>query len=209
MIKFLESLMLSYGPLAVFFIGIIEELIFILPSAIVFLGAGFFLIPPETSIWSALATAFLKIGLPAGAGVAVGSLFIYGLVFWGGKPLMEKYGKYIGLTWEEIERASRRFTAGHWDEALLFGFRALPLFPISVISAACGLVRLPWKEFVLYTFLGALVRSGVSAFIGWGVGVEYEKYAAQFEVVEKYGLIFLIILGVSAYWWLKKRFQKV
>ncbi len=209
MIKIFEAFILSHGPLAVFFIGILEELIFVLPSAIVFLGAGFFLIPAGASFWVAFSDAFLKIGLPAGAGVAIGSLFIYGLVYWGGKPLIERYGRYVGLTWDEIERAATRFTSGRWDEALLFVLRALPIVPISVISAACGLVRLRIGEFMLYTFLGATVRAGISALLGWGVGVEYEKYAVQFEMVERYGLVALIILGGAAYWWLRKRMKQV
>lgn len=205
MINFFEAFILTHGSLAVFFIGIIEELIFILPSAIVFLAAGFFLIPENISFSLALSEAFFKIGAPAGAGVAIGSLFIYGLVYWGGKPMFQKYGRYIGLTWDEIERASQRFTAGYLDELLLFLFRALPIFPISVVSAACGLVRIPWQKFMFYTFLGAFVRAGTSALIGWGVGKEYAVYAAQFEAVERYGLIVLIAVGLLIYFWLKKR----
>ncbi len=205
--KILEAFILSHGPLAVFFIGILEELIFILPSAIVFLAAGFFLIPENIGFSAALAQAFLKIGLPAGAGVAIGSLFIYGLVYWGGKPIFQKYGRYIGLTWDEIERAAARFTSGYYDDLLLFLLRALPIFPISVVSAASGLVRIPWKKFMFYTFLGAFVRAGGAALIGWRVGKEYKLYAAQFELVEKYGLVILIILGAAIYWWLKKRMK--
>lgn len=198
---------MAYGAGAIFLVGILEELIFILPSAVVFLAAGFFFLSPSLDLWSVLPMAFIKIGLPAGAGVAIGSLFIYGIVYWGGKPLVQKYGKYMGLTWEEIDGASRRFTAGYYDEFLLFLLRALPIFPISVVSAACGLVRLRLGEFMIYTFLGATVRASISAVIGWAVGMEYAKYAAQFEVVEKYGLVVLIILGVVAYWWLKKRMK--
>lgn len=205
MVKTFEALILAHGSLAVFFIGILEELIFILPSAAVFFAAGFFLIQESLPFSSALFSSFIKIGIPAGAGVAIGSLFIYGVVYWGGKPAIERWGKYVGLRWGEIEAAEKKFISGYKDEILLFLFRALPIFPISVISAVCGLIRLPWKEFMLYTFLGATVRAGVSSFIGWRVGKAYVEYAAQFEAVEKYGLIILVILGGVAYWYLKRR----
>ncbi len=207
MIKTFEALILAHGPLAVFFIGILEELIFILPSAAVFFAAGFFLIQEALPFGSAMFGAFVKIGIPAGAGVAIGSLFIYGLVFWGGKPVVEKWGKYVGLSWGEIEAAEKKFVTGYKDEILLFLFRALPIFPISVISAVCGLIRLPWREFMLYTFLGATFRAGVSALIGWRVGKAYAEYAAQFEAVEKYGLIVLVVLGAGAYWYIKSKLK--
>ncbi len=197
-----------HGSIAVFFIGILEEVIFILPSALVFLGAGFLLIPPEINFLEAFGVAFVKIGIPASLGVTIGSLFIYGIVYFGGKRVVNKYGKYFGLTWHDVEEASKKFTSGWGDEILLFAFRALPVFPISVISAACGFIRLSWKEFVTMTFLGAFVRAGSSALIGWGVGKEYVKYAAQFENVEKYGLIVLVLGLLGVYLVLKNRLQK-
>ncbi|MDO8584963.1 MAG: VTT domain-containing protein [bacterium] len=201
----LRELIAAQGALGVFLIGILEEVVFIIPSSLVFLGAGFLLIAPEASFANAVFAALINIGIPAALGVTLGSFFIYGIVYAGGKPTIARFGKYVGLTWEEIEAAEKKFTAGRMDETLLFILRALPIFPISIISAVCGLIRLPWKEFFVVTLLGAFVRASGSALVGWGVGKEYAYYASQFEVVEKYGLVALVIGGIVAYWQIKKR----
>lgn len=205
----LRELIAAHGALAVFGIGILEEVIFIIPSSLVFLGAGFLLIPPDVSFGSAVLQSLINIGIPASLGVTLGSFVIYGLVYAGGKPAIARFGKYVGITWEEIEAAEKKFTAGRMDETLLFVLRALPIFPISVISAVCGLIRLPWKEFFYVTLLGAFVRAAGSALVGWGVGKEYAYYASQFEIVEKYGLIVLVIGGIVTYWQIKKRLNRV
>ncbi len=205
----LREVIAAHGALAVFAVGILEEVVFVIPSSLVFLGAGFLLIPPEATFFEAIFASLIKIGIPASLGVTLGSFFIYGLVYAGGKPAVMRFGKYVGLTWEEIERAEQKFTAGRMDEVLLFVLRALPIFPISVISGVCGLVRLPFKEFFVVTLLGAFVRAAGSALVGWGVGKEYAYYASQFEVVEKYGLIVLIVGGIVAYWQIKKRLSRI
>lgn len=208
MIEIIESFILTYGSLAVFFIGILEEVVFVIPSAAVFLGAGFLLIPPNISFLDAFGLAAVRIGIPMSLGVTIGSFFIYGLIYAGGKPAVRRWGRYLGLSWDEIQTTLKRFTVGKTDEILLFLFRALPFFPISIISAACGLVRLPWKEFLWTTLAGAFVRATGVALVGWRVEKAYAAYAAQFEVVEKYGLVVLIVLGGLAYWYLRKHFRK-
>ena len=205
----LEIFIQTHGALAVFLVGILEEVLFVIPSSLVFLGSGFVLIPSTATFVTAFPYAVFKIGIPAAIGVTLGSLFVYGLVYAGGKPFILRYGKYFGITWEEIESAEKRFAKGYKDEVILFVLRAVPIFPISLISAVCGLVRLPWKEFLYVTFTGAFVRVVGSALVGWAVGKEYAYYAGQFEVVEKYGLIFLIAVAIIAYWYVKKRLRKI
>jgi membrane protein DedA with SNARE-associated domain len=208
MLETLEALIIAHGSIAVFFIGILEEVVFVIPSAAVFLGAGFLLIPANTSFLDAFGLAVVRIGIPVSLGVTIGSLFIYGLVYAGGKPALKRWGRYLGISWEEIESTLKRFTAGKSDEILLFSLRALPIFPISVVSAACGLVRIKWQEFVWTTLAGAFVRATGTALVGWRVEKAYAVYAAQFEVVEKYGLVILLVLGAAAYWYLRKHFRK-
>mgnify|MGYP001574058719 FL=1 len=208
MLQTIEALIVAHGPLAVFFIGILEEVVFVIPSAAVFLGAGFLLIPPDIPFLDAFGLAVVRIGIPVSLGVTIGSFFIYGIVYAGGKPALKRWGRYLGISWEEIQSTLKSFTAGKSDEILLFLFRALPVFPISVVSAACGLVRLPWKEFLWTTLAGAFVRATGAALVGWRVEKTYAAYAAQFEVVEKYGLAVLIVLGGLAYWYLRKHFKR-
>ena len=137
------------------------------------------------------------VGIWAALGVAIGSFFIYGIFYWGGKALLGRCGKYFGLCWEDIEKIEKKFTAGYTDEITIFVLRAIPFSPIAPVSAFCGLVRVPWKTFGFYTFLGAIVRISTLGFIGWQLGEAYESFGDRFMRYENYGLVILLIIFVA------------
>jgi len=193
MLEFLAT----YGIAAVFLLGILEEIIFFIPISILFTAAGFFIIDPHLKFFQALFEAIWKIAIPGSLGVIVGGLFIYWLVFWGGKKIINVFGRYIGLNWSHIEHLNKKFRAGYIDEVVLVFLRVIPIFPIGVVSIFCGFVRISWKEFIWTTFFGTLFRFIGLAMLGWYLGREYFKYAIQFAAFERYaiiGLLFIILL---------------
>lgn len=205
MIHFFEQFIQAHGAVAVLVVGILEDILFIVPSALVFMGAGFFLVPQRAPFGEAFVDAVMRVGLPAAVGVTFGALVIYWVVYVGGKAVIDRWGKYVGVSWGAIEQIERRFTAGYSDEVILFLARALPIFPLSVVTVFCGLIRLPWQEFTLYTFLGTLVRASGAALLGWAAGRSYVYYADQFAAVEDYVLIGLLLIGVVLYWYYRVR----
>jgi uncharacterized membrane protein YdjX (TVP38/TMEM64 family) len=76
----------------------------------------------------------------------------------------------------------------------------LPIFPLSVISAAAGLLRLPIKQFTVWTFYGSIPRCLFLGYLGWGLGESYQAIAKGIDRVETMvsmlllGLIFALIL---------------
>ena len=50
---------------------------------------------------------FIYIVLPAALGVTVGSLFVYAIAYFAGKPFLERWGKYLGISWEDLEKTER------------------------------------------------------------------------------------------------------
>lgn len=207
-VHFFQSYIAAHGAVAIFLVGILEDIFFFVPSSLVFMGAGFVMIDKGLGFWSAFAYTLALIGVPAAAGVTFGAFFVYGAVYKLGKPLVVQYGKYLGVTWEEIESVRQKFAKGYSDEVALFIMRALPVFPLALASILSGLVRLGWKEFVAISFWGVLVRATVSAMIGWKVGKTYVYYAEQFEVIEKYGVIVLLVLTVAFLIWHLRRHRK-
>ncbi len=196
-IHIIESFLAVYGILAVFLLGIFEEIIFFIPISILFIAAGFFIIDPELKFFQALFEAIWKIGIPGAFGVVAGGLLIYWLIYWGGKKITRSFGQYIGLDWSYIENLSKKFQTGHIDEAVLTLLRIIPIFPIGVVSIFCGFVQINWKEFVWTTFFGTLIRFIGLAMLGWYLGREYLKYAFQIAAFERYlvlGLLILIVL---------------
>ena len=88
MIHFFEQFVQAYGILAVFVVGILEDVLFVVPSALVFMGAGFLLLPQRATFGDVFADAVMRVGLPAAAGVTLGALVIYWIVYVGGKEMM-------------------------------------------------------------------------------------------------------------------------
>lgn len=195
--RVIESFLTIYGVGAIFLLGIFEEVAFFIPMSLLFVAAGFFIIDHHAKFFPALLIAIFKVGLPGTLGVVFGGLVMYWLVYWGGKPLIRKYGPYVNLNWDDIEMLHRRFKTGHIDEAVLVFLRAVPIFPIGIVSIFCGLVRIGWQEFISTTFVGTLIRLSSLSLLGWYLGREYIKYALKIAAVERYiALIFLVVILV-------------
>jgi uncharacterized membrane protein YdjX (TVP38/TMEM64 family) len=89
--------------------------------------------------------------------------------------------------------------------ASIFLLRALPIFALSVISAAAGLLRLPLGQFTLWTFYSALPRCLFLGYLGWGLGETYQTMARGIDRAES---VFsgLVVLGILAgIVWLRAR----
>lgn len=192
----IQQFISSYGIAAVFFVGFLEEVIFIIPSSLVFLAAGFFLVDAGLPLGAAISMIAIKVAWWGSLGVTIGSYAIYALFYWGGKAAVGKYGRYLGIGWESITKLERRFAKGHADELVLFLLRAMPIWSMTLVSAFAGLIRLPWKEFGLYTFLGTMVRLFLLGFLGWKLGAAYYHWAGWLEKAQIYGSIILLGLFV-------------
>lgn len=183
LIQTITPLVEQYGVLGVFFLSLIEEIVAPVPSSLVLMAAGFFLIPHSLSFGEIALPALLKVVLPASLGLTLGALFVYSVAYLGGKPFIVRWGKLFGITWEKLEHAEARFVKGGADEAIIFGLRAVPITPNFLISAVCGIVRYPMKEFIVLTFLGNAVRAILMSLVGWSVGAAYVEYTAQFSTL--------------------------
>jgi membrane protein DedA with SNARE-associated domain len=170
----------------------LDSVISIIPSSIMLIAAGFFSIDPSYTFNSALWEALVKIGVPGAIGYTAGAWIIYIIFYWGGKGVIKKYGHYFKLNWRKISKAQEYFGAGSKDEVVLFFARALPIWPIEIISIFCGVVRMPWGKFVTYSFLGFFFRTMLLGIAGWSFGEAYEYFAEQIVVWQTYGTIIVV-----------------
>lgn len=205
-ILIIETVVLPYGAAGVFAAAFLEEVIAPIPSALILTGSGFLFLGGDALSFSAAAKLFYTVVLPSSLGITIGSLFVYFLAYAVGKPIIIRWGKFLGISWEKIEKAEQKFTRGYYDELTLFTMRAIPLVPSVAISAFCGLVRLKIKEYILFTFLGTLVRASLLGFLGWQVGSIYIVYAEYLQKIEKIVLLSIAIgtLGFIFYRMYKK-----
>lgn len=179
LISYLETTIREYGLLGVLFAAFLEEIITPIPSSLIAMLAGFFLVPAEYTLLQAIAAASLMVAVPMSVGVVAGSIIIYALAYFGGKPIITRYGKWFSISWSSIKRAETKFTGGYADEFILLGVRIVPIVPNVAISAFCGLVRYPVKKFILLSLVGSFIRSTIITLIGWQARGAYIVYVAD------------------------------
>ena len=203
------ELMRANGQLSVFIGTMIEQIIVPIPSPLIIMGAGAILISPELSIPNAFLRIFWTIVLPGSIASTLGSYIGYMISYYGGKALVLRFQRFLGVDWDEVENLEKRFH-GKKEAIAIFFSRAIPVFPISLVSIFAGLLRVPLKPFTLYTFFGSIFRCFFLAFVGWWIGATYEKVATRLNSAETFVSILMLIgmVGVLAYLYYKLRKKK-
>jgi len=203
------ELMRANGQLSVFIGVMIEQIIVPIPSPLIIMGAGAILIPPGLSIPNAFLRIFWTIVLPGAIASTLGSYIGYLISYYGGKALVLRLQRFLGVDWGEIGNLEKRFQ-GKKEAIAIFFSRAIPVFPISLVSIFAGLLRVPLKPFTVYTFLGSIFRCLFLAFVGWWIGATYEKVATRLNSAETFVSILMLIgmIGVLAYLYYRLRKKK-
>jgi membrane protein DedA with SNARE-associated domain len=194
----------AYGAWSVFIGVIVESVIVPIPSPLVIMGAGFILIDPDATAAGALLPILLQIVLPGSVASTLGAYIGYGIGFAGGKPLVDRWRGFLGFGWEEVKALESRFHSGQ-IKLLIFSLRALPIFPLSLISAAAGLVRLPLRGFSLWTFYGTIPRCLFLGYLGWWMGDTYRGAAYGIDRVET--VVSMLLIGAILWlnFWLRAK----
>jgi membrane protein DedA with SNARE-associated domain len=204
MLNWIMDSIRAYGPWSVFIGVIIESVIVPIPSPLIIMGAGFVLIDPHLKFMDALTPIVLQIVLPGSIASTVGAYIGYGIGYFGGKPMIDRWQSFLGFSWSDVEAMERKFKASG-VKASIFFLRALPIFPLSVISAAAGLLRLPVKQFSLWTFYGTIPRCLFLGYLGWGLGETYQGIAKGIDRAETLVSALLIIATIAGIIWLRAR----
>jgi len=202
----LES-MRAHGQLSVFIGVMIEQVIVPIPSPLIVMGAGAILILPGLSIPNAFLQILWIIVLPGAMASTLGSYIGYMISYYGGKALVVRFQRFLNVDWEEIGHLEKKFE-GKKEAISIFLARAIPVFPISLVSIFSGLLRIPIKPFTLYTFLGSIFRCLFLGFVGWWMGATYEKMATRLDSAETIISLLMLIGMVVVLWTLYRKFRK-
>jgi membrane protein DedA with SNARE-associated domain len=205
--QWIMELMRAHGQLSVFIGVMIEQIIVPIPSPLIIMGAGAILISPELSISNAFLQILWIIVLPGTIASTLGSYIGYMISYYGGKALVVRLQRFLDVDWEEIENLEKRFQ-GKKENLSLFLSRAIPVFPISLVSIFAGLIRVPIRPFTLYTFLGSIFRCFFLGFVGWWIGATYEKAATQLDSVETIVSILMLMGMVVVLGYLYFKFRR-
>lgn len=181
----------------------IESVIIPIPSEIVLPFAGFLvgegrvLEPLTGQPWNlVLVTAFGTLG------ATVGALIAYAIGALGGRPLIERWGRVIGITGADLDRADE-FFARHGDAAAFFG-RLLPVVR-SLVSFAAGVARMPLGRFIVFTILGSLPWTLLLVVAGVVLGARWDDIG---PILKQFEYAVLAVLIAIALWWIWFRIVK-
>ncbi len=194
---YIEQLIISLGGLGVFLASVIEEIIIPIPSVLIQSGAGLFLLAGTEVSFAGFVKLVTMVALPAALGVAIGSLVVYGLVFYGGTPAIKRYGKFFFIRYEKFEKVQQRVAAEPRLFVFLTVLRFVPLFPNVLITAACGLLRVPLRPYLISTFVGIFIRALYLGGIGWMTGLATSTVSVVDTFFGRIGTLVLILAAVS------------
>lgn len=204
-INSIQALVTSYGAIGIFLGALIEEIISIIPSAAIIMFAGFFVMGGSEIGLASISKLLLSVSLPVALGLTIGSLLVYSLSYHFGAPFINKFGKYFGVSWNEIELLQGKLNSNKSDEILFFIARSTPIIPFTLINAFCGLVRWNITTYIVITFVGAFIRGTIVGAFGWQLGSLYYENAKILESLEKGIFVSIIIALVLYLFWRRKR----
>ena len=140
----------------------------------------------------------------ATVGSIVGALVGYAIGAWGGRPILDRYGPYVGIGASDLDRADRWFE--RWGSWAVFLGRMVPLVR-TFVSYPAGIARMPLGRFVLFSTLGSLPWNAALIYAGLVVGDNYPEISAAmkpYEYVIYAVVIGLVLLFVGRWWWSKR-----
>jgi len=189
LVAFLQTLLNTIGWPGVLLAMIIESACIPLPSEVTMPLAGWMLIQARALGWPWLVWA----GIVGAAGNVIGSWIAYWVGQKGGRPFLEKYGRYVLISRHDLDRADAWFA--RYGEPAIFFSRLLPVVR-TFISFPAGVAGMDLKRFSALTFLGSFPWSIALAWAGFVAGEHWEEIRAVMRPFDIPIIAILVLLAV-------------
>lgn len=160
-----------------------------LPSEVIMPFSGYLVYTGRFSLWG--------IALSGGIGCLLGSWLSYWIGAAGGRPLIERYGKYILISHHDLNTADKWFAK--WGDITVFIGRLLPVIR-TFISFPAGIAKVNFWKFSAYSFIGSVIWSYFLGWVGFKLGENWDSLKDYFHKFD-YAIVTLIILGIIWYVW--------
>lgn len=160
-----------------------------LPSEIIMPFAGYLVHTGQLKlIWVATAGAI---------GCNLGSIVAYWIGAIGGRPLVERFGRYVLLSRHDLDRVTHYFE--HYGSITVFVGRLLPVVR-TFIALPAGIARMPQLRFHIYTFLGSWPWCYVLAYVGMQLGEHWDSDPRFKAVFHRFHLAVELVLVAGIVW---------
>jgi membrane protein DedA with SNARE-associated domain len=182
-LDFIKNLLGAVGYPGVFLLMTIEGFGIPIPSELTMPFSGFL----------ASAAGGSKFSLPVvaavgAAGEITGGIIAYALGYFGGRPVLIRYGRLVLLSPAELERGEIWF--GKYGDWVVLVTRLLPAIR-SFIALPAGVVRMPFWRFLIFGALGSIIWATALALIGHALGQHWESVSAG---IRKYDVLIVVVV---------------
>lgn len=193
----LERAYASFGYLGVVLAMAVESAAIPIPSELILPFAGFSVArgvpePLTGQPWSYWGAVIAGV-----AGNTIGSLVAYAIGAYGGRPLLERYGKYVLISMHDLDVADRHFQ--RWGDATVFFSRMLPIVR-TFISVPAGIARMRLWRFVAFSVLGAIPWVMLLVWGGVVLGDHWVDLKQTLKGLD-YLVAAVIVAGVGLFIW--------
>jgi membrane protein DedA with SNARE-associated domain len=185
LVDFVTETIGEYGAPAVFVLMTLESACIPVPSEVIQLFAGYLVSMDQMTLFAAIAAGTL--------GNVAGSAIAWGVGAWGGPPFIERYGKWVHVTPKRMAMAERWFD--RYGNKVVFWSRMLPIIR-TFISLPAGVARMPFRRFIIYTFLGALPWVTGLTLLGVWVGENWETWEGRLKYFDYVVAVLLVAAAV-------------
>jgi membrane-associated protein len=125
----------------------------------------------------------------------------YAIGFRGGRPLLERYREWLRLCPASLERGDRLFA--RYGAVTVFFARFV--FGLRILAGPlAGVLRMPWKKFLMFNFLGALVWVTMIASVGYLFGRHWARLVQNLKRFD-IAVAILVLLAAFYFWWRGRR----
>jgi membrane protein DedA with SNARE-associated domain len=187
---FIVAVISTMGYSGIVLLMAIESACIPLPSEIIMPFSGYLVSTGEMNIW--------LVGLAGAVGCVLGSLVAYWVGMKGGRPLIEKYGRYVLVSKHDLDLADRWFAK--YGELIIFTSRLLPAIR-TFIAFPAGVARMDLKRFVIYTFAGSLPWCLGLAYVGQKLGEKWNKDDTLKTWFHRFDFLIGIAGLILVVWW--------
>lgn len=178
---------------------------------LMFIESTFLPLPSELVIPPAAHLAYTKgnmslagIILAGAFGSWLGATAMYWAARWAGRPLVLKFGKYLLVPPEKVEKAER--WAAAYGNFGIFASRLLPVVR-HLIGIPAGIVRMDYWKFSLWTLVGSALWCGVLCWLGIKAGQDEALMRGELHSITLWGIGILAVLGVIYWFFVHRQMQ--
>jgi membrane protein DedA with SNARE-associated domain len=183
----------SVGYVGIIILMAVESACIPLPSEIIMPFSGYLV---STGRFDLLLVA------TAGAlGCNVGSTIAYMVGYYGGRPLVEKWGGYVLVSRRDLAMVDRFFA--RFGSITVFISRLLPVVR-TFIALPAGIARMPQAKFQIYTFLGSWPWCYALAYVGLKLGERWNSDPSLRAFMHRFDAVIIAVIVLAAIWYVRR-----